>query len=87
VAALVTGRVVDEQGHPLAGVAVLVDGPVPLPDVAQLTGADGAFTVTAPVPGRYRVGFRAAGRVPAAREIDVDDTSAGVLEIELGRSP
>jgi hypothetical protein len=80
---LVPGRVVDEHGCPLAGVTVLVDGPVPLPDIAQLTGTDGTFTVVAPAPGRYRLGLRAPGRAPEDREFDVDEVPPEVLEIVM----
>ena len=49
-----SGQVLDAAGRPVAGaVLAWVAGPVPLPDIALLSGADGSFTITAPVAGRY----------------------------------
>jgi hypothetical protein len=56
VAEVIHGSVRDQDGHPLADARVLfVDGPVPLPDIAAATGADGTFALTAPVPGEYDI--------------------------------
>lgn len=53
---LVHGRVLDAQGRGVAGARISwVDGPLPLPDIALLSGADGGFTLAAPLPGRYRL--------------------------------
>jgi hypothetical protein len=59
---LITGVVTDEQGRPLAEATVaLGDAPVPVPDIAALTGPDGAFALAAPVPGSYTVVAAAPG--------------------------
>ncbi|HSK25376.1 MAG TPA: carboxypeptidase-like regulatory domain-containing protein [Jiangellales bacterium] len=53
---VVSGVVRDRGGRPLAGVRVFfTSSPVPVPDVATVTGADGAFQLTAPAPGEYEV--------------------------------
>ena len=55
----VVGTVLDSAGHPAAGATVMwLHGPVPLPDLAQLTQADGSFVMSAPVAGQYRLGCR-----------------------------
>ena len=57
---LIRGRVADKDGRPVAGAAIYVSAaPGPMPDIAQLTGEDGGFTLAAPVAGRYVVGARA----------------------------
>ncbi|MFK5583269.1 MULTISPECIES: carboxypeptidase-like regulatory domain-containing protein [unclassified Serinicoccus] len=59
------GHVVDARGRPVPDARVAFgDGPVPLPDLALLTGADGGFHLEVPVPGRYAV--RAVGDDGAA---------------------
>jgi hypothetical protein len=62
--------VLNESGEPIAGASVaFVKGPVALPDIAQLTGPDGAFSLGAPAPGDYRLGVHAPGH--EGREQDV----------------
>jgi len=52
----VHGVVVDAKGRPVMQARVgWVDGPVALPDVMALTDAQGRFTLSAPVPGAYRL--------------------------------
>ena len=54
---IIDGAVTDPSGQPVAGAAVLIaSAPVPVPDIAGLTGEDGRFSITAPVAGAYRVG-------------------------------
>jgi hypothetical protein len=84
---LICGRVLTAEGEPVAAAAVyFVRGPVALPDVAQVTGADGGFSLTAPVPGRYRVGVNAPGAPAVEREVTAGDAS-GVVEFRLGTPP
>ncbi|MCA1781603.1 MAG: carboxypeptidase-like regulatory domain-containing protein [Dermatophilaceae bacterium] len=55
-AGVITGTVTDGHGRPLAEVSVsLRDAPVPVPDIAALTGPDGSFALGAPSPGHYTV--------------------------------
>jgi hypothetical protein len=59
---VVVGTVRDLAGHPVAGARIaFVEGPVPLADIAALTGADGTFSLTAPVAGTYRIACHADG--------------------------
>lgn len=53
---VITGTVTDAEGSPLADIAVsLREAPVPVPDIAALTGQDGSFALAAPSTGRYTV--------------------------------
>jgi hypothetical protein len=69
-----TGRVTGPGGQPLADAAVhFLEGPVPLPDIAQLTAEDGRFDLAAPVAGKYRLRVDAPGFGPETLTIDVHD--------------
>lgn len=53
---LISGHVVDEQGQPVAWARVMfARGPVPMPDVASMTGEDGRFTLSVPANGPYEI--------------------------------
>jgi hypothetical protein len=86
-AGVLSGRVLDPGGAPVAGARVVVTAsPGPVPDVAQLTGTDGRFSTPAPRPGAYRIAAYADGF--AATEAAVDVPAAGgppAVEITLGR--
>lgn len=86
-AIVVTGRVVDPAGSPVVGARVLVSAsPVPVPDIAQLTGSDGGFAMAAPVPGAYRIAVHACGWAPAEVAVDISLlTNPPVLEIVMRR--
>jgi hypothetical protein len=52
----ISGVVLSEEGTPIKDAVVsLTSGPVPLPDIAAVTGDDGEFTMTAPAVGQYAV--------------------------------
>ena len=71
-ATVLAGRVLDPAGHPVAHARVLVlAGPGPVPDIAQLTAADGRFALPAPRAGRYRLAAHAAGFVPVESSVEV----------------
>ena len=81
----VSGRVLDSHGRPVAAATVyFVSGPVALPDIAQLTGADGRFSLVAPAPGRYRIGVNAPGTAVQERDIEVASQGAVPIEVQLG---
>lgn len=86
--AVVKGVVVDDRQQPVPEARVaFVSAPGPVPDVAALTPADGAFALTAPVPGSYVIGAfsdeGASGQVTVVVEAeDVEN-----LVITLKRSP
>lgn len=51
---IISGVVTDPSGQPVAGAVVAVAAaPVPVPDIAGLTGEDGRFSVIVPAVGRY----------------------------------
>ena len=53
---IISGTVTDPFGHPVPGASVAITAaPVPVPDIAALTGADGRYSITAPVAGAYRI--------------------------------
>lgn len=83
---IVSGTVTDPSGKPVPSAAVsYVRGPVPLPEIAALTGDDGAFSLTAPVPGRYEVQVNAEGHRPAVRSFEVESPGVPVrLDFRFG---
>lgn len=78
----IVGTVAGPDGARVAEAAVyFMEGPVPLPDIAQLTDGEGVFRLTAPVPGRYRIGVRAPGCEPAEAAVEVRDEPELRLEV------
>jgi protocatechuate 3,4-dioxygenase beta subunit len=76
---LVSGNVLDDAGQPVQGARVFfTQAPVSVPDVAQVTGADGRFSMAAPAPGTYAIEVRAAGGRTRRREIRIGDESVSV---------
>jgi Carboxypeptidase regulatory-like domain len=81
---LVAGRVVDLDGRPVHGASVMFSGaPGPVPDVAELTGADGGFALAAPEAGRYVISVRAPGGATGEIAVDVGAEPPEELEISL----
>jgi hypothetical protein len=75
---VITGVVRDVSGAPVEHARVYVIGaPAPTPDVAALTGADGTFSIAAPVDGIYTLESRAEGFAVARTTVDSRDR-AGV---------
>lgn len=85
-AAPIAGTVVDARGRPVHGARVfLVRAPVPVPDIAALTDAEGRFSLGAPAPGTYAVG--AAGDGGSVEErVEVGAEGAEVV-LRLGGAP
>jgi hypothetical protein len=79
-----TCRVVDELGAPVTASVYIVDSPVPVPDLAQITDERGRCMMTLPVQGHYRVGARATNGDIAERDIDVTENSFA-LDLQVGR--
>ncbi len=71
---LIAGVVRDQSGAPVEDARVyFTDAPGAIPDVAALTGADGCFSLAAPLDGTYTLecgadGFAAARATVASRD-------------------
>jgi hypothetical protein len=71
---VITGVVRDESGAPVEHARVyVVRAPAPTPDVAALTGADGRFSIAAPVDGIYTLESVADGFAAAQTTLDSRD--------------
>ena len=85
MAGLVSGVVQDPDGEPVGGARVyFAGGPVPLPDIAALTGADGRFTLSAPAPGTYEVECAAEGQAAQRETVEVAEGEEARLDFRLG---
>jgi len=83
---VISGLVLDPDGQPVPDARIyFIEGPVPLPDIALLTDANGAFTLTAPAPGTYTIGGTADGFEPATITVDVKRGQGVKVEIRLRR--
>lgn len=57
---MIAGIVTDQAGHPVTGAVVAIAAaPVPVPDIAAVTGEGGRFSIDVPVAGDYRLTVRA----------------------------
>jgi hypothetical protein len=71
----ITGAVLDAEGRPIEEARVyLVEGPVPLADIAAVTDNSGRFVLSVPAPGTYRLGVTAEGSVGIVQEMSTIDT-------------
>jgi hypothetical protein len=72
---IINGTVTDPSGRPVVGATVLIAAsPIPVPDIAALTGADGAFSIAVPAPGAYRLVVRS--------EVDLVEVAVDVAAAE-----
>jgi hypothetical protein len=77
---LIRGLVQDQAG-PVADAAVsFAAGPVDLPDIAAVTGPDGTFVLSAPVPGEYEVAVAFLDGFVIRSPVDL---APGVAEVEV----
>ena len=82
--ALISGRVLDGDGNPVAGARVyFVAGPGSFPDVAALTSEEGAFTLSAPTAGPYEVQGAADGFAPRSVTVTAEAGEEATCEIVL----
>lgn len=82
--ALVSGKVVDRNGRPVAGARVFFSrSPVSVPDVALLTGDDGSYTIAAPADGQYEITTVADEHGSAKVAIDVKGDAPQQVELRL----
>ena len=81
---VITGRVIDAAGAPIAGATVAVTSNAqPVSDIASLTDADGRFRRGGLAPGRYTLDVRKAGRATRSIDVDVADAQQTNLEVRL----
>jgi hypothetical protein len=83
------GTVTGPNGERIDEASVyFMEGPVPLPDIAQLTNEQGEFRMAAPVPGTYRIGVRAGDLEPVEVTVEVGDEPEQAVEITVpGSTP
>lgn len=83
---VINGRVRDAAGRPVAEARIgYVSGPVPLPDIAALTGEDGSFVLAAPAPGAYRISCTLPDGTSAYRAVEVPRGADVAVSFELGQ--
>lgn len=75
---LVTGKVQDEAGQPLAGVAVTVHGH--LEYGTATTGSDGSFNLPVEGGGFLTMVFKMEGRITSHRQVNVGWNDYGIVE-------
>lgn len=81
---MVAGRILDADGRPVEGATVyVISAPTSMPDIAQMTGKDGAFAIAAPMPGRYRLGINAAGYRQMQQDVDVPASKPVDIRLEF----
>jgi len=81
---IVAGVVRGPGGEKLPQARVFIArGPVPVPDVAALTDADGRFTLSLPAAGSYEVACVAEGCAPSSAKIEVTQQQELRLELRL----
>ena len=81
---MITGTVRDLKGRAVAGARIsFVASPIPLPDIAALTAANGTFILTAPVAGTYCIACHADGFASQSCTITVDVGSRTTLNFSM----
>jgi Carboxypeptidase regulatory-like domain len=81
---VVAGVVRGPRGEQLTQARVFIArGPVPVPDIAALTDADGRFILSLPAPGTYELACVAEGYAPSSATIEVADQQELGLELRL----
>ena len=84
---IIFGVVRDRIGNPVLQARVaFATGPVPLPDIAALTDANGAFTLSAPAPGEYVLQVFSEEFVTKKVKIAIVSKQEKYIEIYLSRS-
>jgi hypothetical protein len=82
---VVSGCVIGPDRQPVRGASVMfTQGPVSLPDIAQLTDGAGTFTLAAPTAGTYSLLVNAPGFPPVERQVKVSGNATSSIEINVG---
>jgi hypothetical protein len=82
---VISGRVVDASGAPVAGASVAVtSSTVPVSEIAALTDAAGQFRRGELAPGDYTLEVRKTGLPPSALPVTVADGEQVNMEVRLG---
>jgi hypothetical protein len=82
---LIGGRVVDPDGHPIAGARVyLTRGPAAYPDVALVTSDDGTYTLAAPTEGEYEITASSDEHGTARATVEVRGEGVRGVELRVG---
>ena len=83
---VIRGVVFSEEGEPAKDVVVsLTSAPVPVPDIAALTGEAGDFALAAPATGEYVVTVSYPSGRQESRTVEVTEESADLtLEVRPG---
>lgn len=83
---VIRGVVHDANGRPVEMARIYFKyGPVPLPDVAMLTGSDGSFALTAPAPGTYQLEVSSDSPEPTQAKVTVEEGREAHLKIKIKR--
>jgi protocatechuate 3,4-dioxygenase beta subunit len=81
----ILGTVTGPDGAPIAEASVyFMEGPVPVPDIAQLTDDQGRFQLNATAPGTYRIGVRAQNFEAAEVTVEVGEEAEVKAALRLG---
>ena len=81
---VIFGVVRDSTGKPVAQARVyFIEGPGVFPDIAAMTDANGAFSLSAPLAGAYRIECTADGFTPATIEVMAISGTSKQVEIEI----
>lgn len=80
----IRGHVRTPDGEPVAEARVFyTESPVPMPDVAALSGADGRFELSTPAAGSYTVGSVLEGFGSSTVTVVVEADRPADVEITL----
>ncbi len=80
----ILGRVIDATGTPVVGASVAVsDSPLPVSDIAVLTGVDGRFSRGNLAPGSYTFTAHNARYVPGEADVIIMANQQSEVEIRL----
>ena len=84
---VVAGCVIGPDRKPIAGASVMfASGPCALPDIAQVTDAKGAFALTAPTKGSYRLVINAPGFAAVEQDVEVTDRAKSPIKVKVRQS-